>query len=109
MWDAGGVCPVVVSQRFAREFLDGVGVIGKTLHTADGGTLEIIGIFRKRFDLLTVSLQPAIYAHGRRPNFAAICAFSSRGRQRGDEAGDLTDILSKTFTGPESRRARCIQ
>jgi predicted permease len=38
------VCPVVVSQDFAREYLNSADVLGKTLRTPDGETLEIVGL-----------------------------------------------------------------
>ncbi len=93
-----GVCPVVVSQRFAREFLDGVGVIGKTLHTADGGTLEIIGISGNVSDLLSRVSQPAIYRSWAPTELPQQFVLLVRvGGNAETMAGDLTDILRKDF------------
>jgi ABC-type antimicrobial peptide transport system permease subunit len=56
------VCPVVVSQEFAREYLNGSDVIGKTLRTPDGGILEIVGIAANVASSPVTSLsQPVVY------------------------------------------------
>ena len=41
---AQSVCPIVVSQKFAGEYLNGDNILGKTLKTPEGGTLEIVGV-----------------------------------------------------------------
>ena len=38
------VCPVVVSEKFASEYLNGSDVLGKALKTPEDGTLEVVGV-----------------------------------------------------------------
>ena len=58
-----GACPVVVSQKFAREFWTNADPLGKTFRDYQGNTLEVIGVAR---DVLTQRLdapdEPVIYA-----------------------------------------------
>jgi predicted permease len=54
-----GVCPVVVSQEFARQFLNGSDELGKTLRTSDGRVLEIVGV--------AGNVSSELYAHVYRP------------------------------------------
>jgi predicted permease len=95
-----GVCPVVVSQQFAREILDGSDVIGKTLRTPDGGTLEIVGIAGDVSDLFTRVSRPAIYRAwspvNLPPQFTLLVRVAGNAETM---AADITDILRKTFVG----------
>jgi len=58
-----GACPVVVSQKLAREFWPDADPLGKTFRDFQGNTLEVIGVAR---DVLTQRLDapddPVIYA-----------------------------------------------
>lgn len=107
-----GVCPVVVSQQFAREFLNDNEVIGKTLRTPDGGTLEIVGIAGNVSpDMFTRLYEPAIYrswSHGNLPQQFTLLVRATGNAEVA--AGNITDVLRKTFPGSkvEARTLRSI-
>ncbi len=94
------VCPVVVSQQFVREYLNGSDVIGKTFRTSDGGMLEIVGIARDVSQLFTRIYQPAIYRpwslSNLPPQFTLLVCVTGNAETM---TGDITDVLRKTFLG----------
>jgi len=98
--DRGLVCPVVVSQQFVRQFLDAGDVIGKTLHTSTGQTLEIAGIAGNVSGFFDHVYIPAIYRPWNPANLPpkiSLCV-----RINGDPevvAASLTDILKKSLQG----------
>ena len=97
-----GVCPVVVSQQFAREYINGSDVIGKTLRTPDGGTLEIVGIAGNVSSNMFARLyEPAIYRSWPLDNLTPqITELMVRVTGNAETmAANITDILRKTFPG----------
>ncbi len=107
-----GVCPVVVSQQFVRGILDGSDVIGKTLRTPDGGSLEIVGIAGNvSSQLFTQVYEPVIYRSWSPANLPQ--QFTLLVRVTGNAetmASNITDVLRKTFPGSkvEARTVRSV-
>ena len=109
--DKGAVCPVVVSQLFAREFLDAGEVIGRTLRTPDGQTLEIVGISGNTSSLFDHEYHPVLYRAWTPSNLSWPPTVFVRVTGNGDAmAANITDVLKKTLHGSnvqaETIRAR---
>jgi putative ABC transport system permease protein len=97
------VCPVVVSQQFAKDYLNGSDVIGKTLRSPDGGMLEIVGIAANvAASPFSREYQPVIY---QRVSFAnSTLQIPLSVRVTGDPKTMTTaiaDVLRATYPGAE--------